>query len=135
MKHKTTITVRSYECDEYRHVNNAVYLNYLEHARMEFILDAGFDYKDFRNQGYGLLVTRVTIDFKLPAVLEDELSIVTFPIKKGAGSGIFRQIIYREEELISSAEVKWVCINEQTGRPVRLPEQFDFSELIPEENP
>ena len=30
------VEVRSYELDSYNHVNNAVYLNYLEYARMEF---------------------------------------------------------------------------------------------------
>ena len=45
MKHTTEITVRSYECDSYNHVNNAVYLNYLEHARMDFLHAANFDYK------------------------------------------------------------------------------------------
>ena len=34
MKHATRLTVRPYECDSYGHVNHAVYVNYLEHARI-----------------------------------------------------------------------------------------------------
>ena len=34
--------VRSYECDSYGHVNNAVYLNYLEFARMSALEENGF---------------------------------------------------------------------------------------------
>ena len=37
--------VRSYECDSYGHVNNAVYLNYLEFARMSALLEKGSPWK------------------------------------------------------------------------------------------
>ena len=43
---KTELKVRSYECDSYSHVNNAVYLNYLETARMDFLNQIGFPYND-----------------------------------------------------------------------------------------
>ena len=37
------VEVRSYELDTYNHVNNAIYLNYLEYARMEYLRRIGFD--------------------------------------------------------------------------------------------
>ena len=41
MTHECELEARSYECDAYGHVNNAVYLNYLEVARHEFMRHAG----------------------------------------------------------------------------------------------
>ena len=38
------VEVRSYELDVYNHVNNAVYLNWLEHGRSKLLQDKGFDY-------------------------------------------------------------------------------------------
>ena len=64
MKHTTEITVRSYECDSYNHVNNAVYLNYLEHARMDFLHAANFDYKGIVAAGFYLYVTHIDIHYK-----------------------------------------------------------------------
>ena len=36
------VEVRSYELDVYNHVNNAVYLNWLEHGRSKLLQDKGF---------------------------------------------------------------------------------------------
>lgn len=40
-KHKTTITVRFHEVDMLGVCNNAVYINYFEHARLEYVKAAG----------------------------------------------------------------------------------------------
>ena len=64
MENECTLTVRTYECDAYGHVNNAVYLNYLELGRHSFLKEAGFDYAAIVAAGYGLYVVRVEIDSK-----------------------------------------------------------------------
>ena len=48
----TTFKVRSYECDSYGHVNNAVYLNYLEFARMSALFEKGFTLEKMKEKGY-----------------------------------------------------------------------------------
>ena len=55
MIHTTELIVRPYECDSYNHVNNAVYQNYLEYARMDFLHAAGFNYKKIVAEGYYLV--------------------------------------------------------------------------------
>ncbi len=82
MEHKTDIIVRHYECDAYGHVNNANYLNYLEHARGEFLKQIGFDYKGYMAAGFGLLVVKISINYKLPALPEEVLTIESKTIKR-----------------------------------------------------
>lgn len=130
MKHTCTLTVRSYELDGNNHVNNAVYLNYFEFARMEFLRDIGFDYKRFREMGYALFVTDIHIAYKQAATVLDDLTITTEPIQKRKASGVFRQIIRRGEDIICVGEVKWASINSK-GRPEALPEGFDRPDLYP----
>ncbi|HEY9595043.1 MAG TPA: thioesterase family protein, partial [Spirochaetia bacterium] len=68
MVHESRLTVRSYECDSYGHVNNAVYLNYLEYARHLYIRDIGIPLSELRAAGYAILVARVEIDYRRPAL-------------------------------------------------------------------
>ena len=54
--HQTHLRVRTYECDAYGHVNNAVYLHYLELARDHYLTDRGLDYQGLVATGQGIWV-------------------------------------------------------------------------------
>lgn len=56
--------VRDYECDMQGHVNNAVYLNYLEHCRHEFIKELGLDFSELVRRGISLVIIRAEVDYK-----------------------------------------------------------------------
>ena len=125
---KCTLRVRTYECDSYGHVNNANYLHYLEFGRCEFLKDAGFDYSAMIKAGYGIYVARIEIDYKKPAVTDDELLIKTWPVKKGAVSGILAQEVWRGEELLVKAKVTWAFVDSK-GMPAKIPPQWDVPGL------
>ncbi|MGL4986850.1 MAG: acyl-CoA thioesterase [Treponemataceae bacterium] len=125
MKYTATTTVRSYECDAYAHVNNAVYLNYLEYGRMEFLHAIGFDYHGVVKQGLYLYVTHIDIFYKASAILDDKLFIETFPSKHKAVSGEFTQKITKEDGSVCvEAKVTWACVSKDTGRPCKIPPEF-----------
>ena len=126
------LRVRPYECDTNGHVNNANYLNYLEYGRFEHMRAIGIDYQELRKAGYGVFVARIEIDYKKPAVFDDELIVKTCPIKKGAVSGIVTQEIMRGEELIVSAKVTWAFVDSR-GIPTKVPKEFDLPGLSPGE--
>ena len=130
MKHIWTTTVRSYELDMHRHVNNATYLNYLEGARMEFLNSIGFDYQGLLKQGLSLFVAKIEISYQSPAFLNDRIQVATEAVKRKRLSGVFRQTILRDQTVLADAYVTWACVNEQ-GRPVPLPDEFVYPELEP----
>ena len=133
MKSECSLQVRTYECDSYRHVNNANYLNYLEFARHELLKDIGFDYPKAIAAGYGVFIARVEIDYKKPALTDDLLTITTWPIKKGAVSGTLAQKICRGDDLLVEAKVTWAFVDAKTGMPVKIPNEWNVPGLSPEE--
>ncbi|HPY53903.1 MAG TPA: thioesterase family protein [Treponemataceae bacterium] len=133
MSFKAYHRVRSYECDGYNHVNNAVYLNFLEHGRMDFLRHIGFDYEKVVSLGYALYVTHIDIYYKASAFLYDELEISVVPKKLGKISGeFFQEIRKKDGTLCVEAKVTWACVN-SSGRPSKIPEDFLVPGLYPKE--
>ncbi len=133
MKYYVDLTVRPYECDSYSHVNNAVYLNYLEFARMEYLHQIGFDYKGAVAAGYYLYVTHVDIHYKASAFLDDKLKIEVFATKLGAVSGTIHQVVRKEDGTVCAvADVTWCSVKSENGQPARLPEEFLVPGLKPD---
>jgi acyl-CoA thioester hydrolase len=130
MEHQCSLTTRSYECDSYGHINNAVYLNYLEYARLEFVKALGIDYAQLRAGGVGLVVVRICIDYRRQVGPDQTLCVVTRPLAKQRVRVVFSQKVLRGEELVAEAEVTWACVNRE-GRPLRLPPQLEIPELEP----
>jgi len=58
--------VRDYECDLQGIVNNAVYQNYLEHARHEFLKSLGSSFASITERGVHLVVVRAELDYLYP---------------------------------------------------------------------
>mgnify|MGYP005695630351 FL=1 len=52
-------SVRDYECDLQGIVNNAVYQNYLEHARHQFLRSCGFDFAQLHREGHDLSLIHI----------------------------------------------------------------------------
>ncbi len=134
MIYKTKLIVRSYELDSYNHVNNAVYLNYLEHARMDFLHQIKFDYKGLFAKGFYTYVTHIDIHYKASALLDDELTIESKAVKLGAASGTIHQEIKKyagtKDELICvTADVTWACVKD--GIISKIPEEFLVEGLKP----
>ncbi|GHT79416.1 thioesterase [Spirochaetia bacterium] len=130
MTSECSLLVRTYECDSYGHVNNANYLNYLEYARYEFLKTVEFDYPAAIKAGYGVYVARIEIDYKKSAITDDTLTIRSWPIKKGAVSGIIAQEIRRGDDLIVEAKVTWAFVDSR-GVPVKIPAAWDVEGLRP----
>ena len=137
MKIKTNLKVRTYECDSYNHVNNAVYLNYLECARGDYMDKTGFRYLDFVKAGYFLFVSHIDISYKVSARYGDELEIETYSVKLGAVSGTFKQVVRRlgsdgnPDAVCAEAEVTWACVNSE-GRPCKIPSEFMIDAIKPD---
>ena len=118
------MSVRDYECDLQGIVNNAVYQNYLEHTRHEYLKSIGIDFKEFTDRGINLVVVRVELDYKYPLTSGDQFTVRLNFIRESKVKFAFLQNIYRlsDEKLILQGKVIGVALNGR-GRPF-VPEEF-----------
>lgn len=68
------MVARGYELDSYQHVNNAVYLNYFEHARWEFFRKSDL-VNDLKSKNLLPVVTEVHIRYQRAIHLFQEIEI------------------------------------------------------------
>ena len=117
------MAVRDYECDLQGVVNNAVYQNYLEHARHEYLKSIGINFAALAAQKINLVVVRVEIDFKAPLTSGDHFVVEVRPEKLSPVRIGFRQAIYRlpDRKVAIQAQVIGTALNVR-GRPQVLPE-------------
>lgn len=117
--HTVLLRVRTYECDGYGHVNNAVYLNYLECARDQWLLDHGLDYQALVAAGFGIFVAEAHLTYQSPALPGEELTIATVPHDSGAAWVELKQTITADRAVLEATlKLVWVGAN---GRPTRIP--------------
>lgn len=117
-------SVRDYECDLQKIVNNATYLNYLEHARHEFLKTIGVDFVEMHNKGINLVVVRTEIDYKYPLTSGDKFFVAVNMALEGKIRFVFYQDIFRipDDKLILKAKIIGTSIS-SSGRPF-LPDEL-----------
>jgi acyl-CoA thioester hydrolase len=86
--------VRDYECDLEGVVNNSVYLNYLEHARHQFLKTIDLDFADLCNRGIVTFVARADLAYKTPLRSGDRFAVKLW-VEHQRVKFIFHQDIYR----------------------------------------
>lgn len=87
------LKVRDYECDIQGVVNNAVYQNYLEHARHEYLLSKGNSFSELTAQGILLMVSRIEMDFKKSLTSRDVFTVKLRTLREGIKLVFYQQIV------------------------------------------
>ena len=120
---ESTHKVRSFECDFYGHVNNAIYLNYLEFARMETLEAKGLSLAKIKAEGFMLVIRQIDIHYRFPATVNDVITIRTsMKSHSNTTCTFFQQIVCSsDEKILAEADVTWAVTNLE-GRPVRIPQ-------------
>ncbi len=115
---KLNLQVRDYECDVQGIVNNAVYLNYLEHTRHQYLKGQGIDFVELAQKGTLLVVTRMEIDYLCPLRSDDQFYVGLNVERISRLRFGFLQDIYRlpDEKPIVKARVIGTTLN-QAGKP------------------
>ena len=123
--------VRDYECDMQGVVNNAVYQNYLEHCRHEFIKTLGLDFAELTERGLNLVVIKAELEYKRSLRSGDQFWIGLNLERISPLRYRFRQDVYLQpdNQLVLKAWMTGTGVNDR-GRP-KLPQEI--AELLAEQ--
>lgn len=115
--------VRDYECDIQGIVNNAVYLNYMEQTRHEFLLSEGISFIELHKYGIDPVVARIEVDYKT-SLTSDDVFISKMRMMKDGIKHVFLQEIYRKKDMKMAVSAKVEVVTLVDGKLTRG-EHFD----------
>ena len=112
--HEKQIEIRWRDQDAYGHVNNAVYLTYLEEVRDEWLERALGDAGD----PWGYVTARVAIDFRRELTQDDDAIVARLWLTRIGTSSVTtrEEIVTVGGELAAEAEAVLVARDTETGR-------------------
>jgi len=126
-KHKFTVTVRFHEVDMLGVCNNAVYINFFETARLEYIKTAGLmPEKGIFSDGKIFFMVRNEINYRIHAYYDDVLDVYSrISFIKYSSFGYDHLIVKQKTgEVIVDGKGVVVFVDPKTRKSTLLPESF-----------
>jgi len=112
--------VRFRDLDAMGHVNNAVFLTYIESARFAFLHHRGAATPD----SMPIIVARIEIDFRAPVGLGDEVEISVHASRFGEKSFDLDYVLRVGGKIVAEARSVLVGYDYGTGETIAIPEDW-----------
>lgn len=113
------LKVRFSDCDMMQHVNNAVYLNYFEEARIHYFRQIlGIDW-DWKREG--ILLRKNELEYLKPVFLHDPVEIAVYLKHLGEKSFTLTYEVRVNQDLRTTGTSVLVCFDSQVMRSIAIP--------------
>jgi acyl-CoA thioester hydrolase len=121
--HRLTVRVYFEDTDFSGFAYHGSYVRFMERGRTELVRSLAVSQADlFERERFAFVVRRMTIDFRKPARMDDELSVVTKVIELRGATLRLAQAIMRRDETLVTTEVLVAATRE--GRATRIPDSI-----------
>jgi len=121
------VSAQEGDIDGYQHVNNSVYLRWMDECAVEHSKALGVDTADAGEFGYGMAVTDSRITYHAAAYLGDDVLVGNWITKSDGRVRATRefQIVRLDDGVtLTRATLNYICIKIRTGRAYRMPPLF-----------
>ena len=124
------LTVRFRDCDPLGHVNNAVYLTYLEQARFTlwraqfgFLANAA---TEFGKRGAGFILAKADVDFTAQARYGDELEVRLGleAVGRSSFTYVYEIVKVATEQVVAKARTVQVRFDYDAQQPVAVDDEL-----------
>ena len=115
---ETIIRVRYGETDQMGYAYYGIYAQYYEVGRVEAMRKLGFSYRDVEERGILLPVIEFQVNYKKPALYDDEVKVVTTLRERPRGFRLpFEYACYNQHnQLLNTGKVTLVCVDKSSGK-------------------
>lgn len=125
--HVIELAVEPADIDAYDHVNNAVYLTWLDRAAWSHSAALGIPLERCVRLRRGMAALRTEIDFVRAALRDERVAVATWIAATDGRLRVERRFeVARATDgvRLARARTEYVCINLDSGRAVRMPPEF-----------
>jgi len=129
------IEVTAQDVDRNGHVNNVVYIQWMQDAAIAHARVSGCT-KASQAAGASWVVRTHHIEYLMPAFARDKITVITWPsnFQRVRSLRKYKFVRANDEAVIARAETDWVFINAKTGRPQSIPEEVrNTLPIVPKE--
>lgn len=124
--HVLAAAVRDEHIDLMRHVNNVVYLQWLESVAWDHSQALGLGPQEYRNLGHGMVVRQHQLRYEAAVRPGEELLLATWIVEADKVSlhRRFQFVRPRDGRTVFRAQTHYVCVDIVEGRLRRMPPAF-----------
>ena len=134
-----TIQVQPQDIDTLGHVNNVVYMHWMQNVAAAHIEALGLGLKEYHQLKHAMVAVEHHVQYRKAAFLGDEIILRTWLNDLNALYSFRQYAFYRakDQSLLFTGSTKWACIELATGRPKRMSPTFlhAYQPLSSQENP
>jgi acyl-CoA thioester hydrolase len=115
--------VRPDEIDDQGHVNNAVYITWMDRAAFAHSCHVGYDGPAYLRLNATFVVRRHEVDYLASAFDGERILCATWPGRMERFTAVRRHQILRasDGQTLVRARTEWIYVDRDTGRPRRMP--------------
>lgn len=123
-KHRIPIQIRFNDIDLVGHVNNAVYQEFFDRARLDYFKDCFGQHIDWAKAGF--VIAAIQVDFFSPVFLDDKISVATRVESIGEKSLNMFQLIFKEGvgEPVAQGKTVMVSFDYSKAASIVMPEEW-----------
>lgn len=115
------LDIYSYQIDFIGHVNNAVYIQWMEIGRTKLLEAVGMPTHEIFKQGFAPVLVETNITYKLPLYLGDRVRVEIWLSKLQNASAMMQFCFYNSQQvLVAEGVQKGLFVDTKTMRPKRL---------------
>ena len=115
------------DIDSFGHVNNTVYLRWLTECAWAHSAAVGLPEDKCVELRRGMAVRGINVELLGSAYLGDHILVGNWLTKRNRlrATRVYQIVQAESEQVLLRGEVSFVCIDLDSGRPVRMPPEFD----------